>query len=223
MPTEENTRVNYIKANANANASANARNEKCFISLLAIVFAHAFAFHMCEPKQRKGKCKNRFHRFHDTMARAVKLKARRRIPFKKRKWRSVTKYRALYDKRCADKLKKTLAWKYKQQIQKWISNCLQYKLTFFVALNTYFFRPLSTLYTETAAKSRLIAAKGLPSSAILEKVWLSLTAPTYLAFLEFAFDVWTSFSFCICICIARGNQAWQIQVEMRLELTQLFF
>ena len=28
---EENTRVNYIKANANA--SANARNEKCFISL----------------------------------------------------------------------------------------------------------------------------------------------------------------------------------------------
>ena len=96
--------------------------------------------------------------------------------------------------------------KYKQQIQKRISNCLQYKLTFFVALNKCFFRPLSTLYTETAAKSRLIAAKALPSSTILEKVWLSLTAPAYLAFLEFGFEVWTSFSFAFAFVSQVGTR-----------------
>ena len=59
---KQNTRVNYIKANANA--SANARNEKCFISLrlylrMRLHFTCMNRVKLNEPRQRKGKCKHK--------------------------------------------------------------------------------------------------------------------------------------------------------------------
>lgn len=55
---QENTRVNYINANADTNASANARNGKR-LNFRALTFALAFAFHTFEPRQRKRKCKRK--------------------------------------------------------------------------------------------------------------------------------------------------------------------
>ena len=104
--------------------------------------------------------------------------------------------------------------KYKQQIQwdliqKWISNSLQYNRTFSVALNRYLFRPLSTLCWKTT-KSRLTAAKASLSTAILGKVWLSLTAPAYLAYVAFEFDVVNVVCSCICIYVAHVNQTLRL-------------
>lgn len=54
---QENTRVNYINANADTNASANVRNGKR-LNFRALSFALAFAFHTFEPRQRKRKDNN---------------------------------------------------------------------------------------------------------------------------------------------------------------------
>ena len=130
---------------------------------------------------------------------------------------SIRKYRVLYDKRCADKLEKTLAWKdvaKEPSDQKTVCltveninskyNQIEYGNGFQTVysisvhfllhwIGTYYFRPLSTLYWKTT-KSKLPEAKASLLTAILEKVWLSLTAPAYLANVAFKFDVWTSFA-----------------------------
>ena len=104
--------------------------------------------------------------------------------------------------------------KYKQQmqsdlIQKWISNSLQYKRTFSVALNRYLFRPLSSLYCKTT-KSRLTAAKASLSTAILEK---SLTVLD-CACVSCLFSVWVRRVNVVCSCIyiwvARVNPALRL-------------
>ena len=78
---------------------------------------------------------------------------------------SVRKYTVLYDKRCADKLKETLA---RRDVANW-DQCLmteninlQYKCIFSVVLKRYFFHPLSTPYTKATTK-RLNVAKAFHS------------------------------------------------------------
>ena len=68
--------------------------------------------------------------------------------FDKKLAESVRKYTVLYDKRCADKLKETLA---RRDVANW-DQCLmteninlQYKCIFSVVLKRNFFHPLSTL------------------------------------------------------------------------------
>lgn len=82
---------------------------------------------------------------------------------------SIRKYTVLFDKRCADKLTKTLAWKdFAKDPRDKKTVCFtmkninskynQISWIFTVALNRYFFRPSSTLYWKTT-KSRLTEAK----------------------------------------------------------------
>ena len=145
---------------------------------------------------------------------------------------SVRKYPVLYDKRCADKLKKTLAWKDmakaarfttedinskfacvqtspisfvacntgnrrrlhagNSKYAQWISNCLQYKLTFSVALNTYL-----EFLVRKPRKVDILRPKLKSSPPSWKKFLLSLNAPVCLAFLKFAFAFashqWTRF------------------------------
>ena len=129
------------------------------------------------------------------------------------------KYTVLYDTRCADKLKKTLSWKdvaKKPRDKKPVCftikninskynqiNWLPYKRIFLLHSIRYLFRPPSARNWKTT-KSRLTTAKASLLTAILEKVWLSLIAPAYLANVAFKFDVWTS----LAVAFAFASHVW---------------
>lgn len=107
---------------------------------------------------------------------------------------SVRKYTVLYDKRCRD----VANWDQCLMIE---NINLQYKHIFSVVLKRYFFHPLSTLYTKATTR-RLNEAKAFHSCRPSWKKFDCLTAPMYLAFLAFAFDVLTSFPFSFAFALA---------------------
>ena len=118
---------------------------------------------------------------------------------------SVRKYTVLYDKRCADKLKETLA---RRDVANW-DQCLmteninlQYKCIFSVVLKRYFFHPLSTLYTKATTK-KLNVAKAFhscwPSWKKFDCAWLHPCILRYCICVR-RFNV-VSFFIYICVCI----------------------
>ena len=129
----------------------------------SLSFALAFTFHTCEPRKRKRKCKRKGNKKTGSIGsmppRRIEVKSEMASSILDEKLAdSIRKYTVLYDKRCADKLKKTLAWKdFAKEprdkktvcftIKNINSKCNQinwipYKRIFSVALNRYFFSSL---------------------------------------------------------------------------------
>ena len=96
-------KIHYIKANANANASANPRNEKCFISLRLYLRLHFISVNRDNANAKRGFIGSMTPRRSEVESKIASSILEGKLV------ESVTTYRVLYDKCCADKLKKTLA------------------------------------------------------------------------------------------------------------------
>ena len=203
---QENTRVNYINANANANVSAKARNGKSFIFV---------RFHL--RLRLHFKHVNRGNANANANARIIKKTGSSALchhGLDEKLADSIRKYTVLYDKRCADKLKKTLAWKDfakeprdKKTVCITIKNInskynqinwIPYKRIFSVALNRYFFRPLSTLRLSFTRDRHL--GKSL---TVLDCAWVFCLPCVWFWRMKVVCS-------CICICVARVNQALRL-------------
>ena len=76
----------------------------------ALSFALAFAFHTCEPRQRKGKYNKKTGSIGSMPPRRIEVETKMASSILDEKLAdSIRKYPALYDERCSDKLEETLA------------------------------------------------------------------------------------------------------------------
>ena len=185
----------------------------------SLSFALAFAFHTCEPRKRKRKCKRKDNKKTGSIGsmppRRIEVKIEMASSILDEKLAdSIRKYTVLYDKRCADKLKKTLAWKDfakgprdKKTVCITIKNInskynqinwIPYKRIFSVALNRYFFRPLSTLRISFTLDRHL--GKSL---TVLDCSWVFCLPCVWFWRMKVVGS-------CICICVARVNQALRL-------------